>query len=130
MSWNADALFALLPAVHRTRDAEQGYPLRQFLTVLARQARALEEDAARLYDDAFVETCADWVLPYIGDVIGYRTIYGAAAVSNRRAEVANTISYRRRKGTVVMLEQLAFDVTGWPAHAKEFPSRSCARTST
>ena len=120
MSWNADALFALLPAVHRTRDAAQGYPLRQFLSVLAEPARILEEDAARLYDDAFVETCAEWVLPYIGDLIGYRTIHGVAAAITRRAEIANTIGYRRRKGTVVMLEQLAFDVTGWPAHAKEF----------
>lgn len=120
MSWNGDALYNLLPEVHRTRDAERGSPLRQYLAVLAEQARLLEEDTALLYDNAFVETAADWVLPYIGDLIGYRTIHGIAAALNRRAEIANTIAYRRRKGTVVMLEQLARDVTGWPAHAKEF----------
>ena len=120
MSWNAQALFDLLPAAHRSRDAEQGYPLRQFLTVLAEQARILEEDVEQLYDNAFVETCADWVLPYIGDLIGYRTIHGAAAVKNRRVEIANTIALRRRKGTIVMLEELARDATGWPSHAKEF----------
>ena len=37
-----------------------------------------------------------------------------------RADVANTIHYRRRKGTLPMLEQLARDVTGWAAHAVEF----------
>jgi len=40
-----------------------------------------------------------------------------------RADVAKTIYYRRRKGTVPMLEELARDVTGWPAHAVEFFQR-------
>jgi hypothetical protein len=61
------------------------------------------------------------VAPYIGDLIGYRPLYGvAAAVASPRAEVANTIAYRRRKGTAAMLEQLARDVTEWPARAVEF----------
>ena len=37
-----------------------------------------------------------------------------------RADVAKTIYYRRRKGTLPMLEELARDVTGWGAHAVEF----------
>src|SRR6185369_4819505 len=37
-----------------------------------------------------------------------------------RADVAKTIHYRRRKGTLPMLEELARDVTGWGAHAVEF----------
>ncbi len=37
-----------------------------------------------------------------------------------RADVAKTIYYRRRKGTLSMLEELARDVTGWPAHAVEY----------
>lgn len=120
MSWTPQALYDLLPAIHRTRDAEQGSPLRQFVAVLAEQARMLEEDAARLYDNAFVETCDDWVLPYIGDLIGYRTIHGIPSVVNTRGGVGNEVARRRRKGTVVALEQLARDSTGWPAHAKEF----------
>lgn len=39
-----------------------------------------------------------------------------------RAWVANTLAYRRRKGTALVLEQLARDVTGWPATAVEFSS--------
>ena len=34
--------------------------------------------------------------------------------------MAETISLRRRKGTVLVMEQLARDVTGWGAHAVEF----------
>lgn len=37
-----------------------------------------------------------------------------------RADVAKTVYYRRRKGTLPMLEELARDVTGWPAHAVEY----------
>jgi hypothetical protein len=69
----------------------------------------------------YIETCAQWVIPYIGDLIGYQPVHGvAAAVASPRAEVAHTIAFRRRKGTVLMLEQLARDVTGWGAHAVEF----------
>ena len=38
----------------------------------------------------------------------------------QRLDVANTIYYRRRKGTVALLEQLAADVTGYDARVIEF----------
>ena len=37
----------------------------------------------------------------------------------QRAYVANTIAYRRRKGTAAVVEQVARDVSGWPARAVE-----------
>jgi hypothetical protein len=122
MSFAKDGLYKLLPAIHRIRDAEQGdMPLEALLAVLADQAAVLEEDLAQLYDDQFIETCAPWVAPYIGDLIGYRALHGVVpAISSPRAEVANTIAYRRRKGTINQLEQLARDVTDWPARAVEF----------
>ena len=118
---NAEHLFALLPAVYRIRDEQQGHPLRDLVALIAQEFEALEENVEQLYDDQFIETCAEWVAPYIGDLIGYRPLYGvAAAVASPRAEVANTIAYRRRKGTAAMLEQLARDVTDWPSGAVEF----------
>ena len=121
MSFDAARLYSLLPAIYQIRDYEQGEPLKAFLAVLAEQAEVIEEDLAQLYDDQFIETCADWVVPYIGDLIGYRRLHGVTAtVSSPRAEVANTIAYRRRKGTVSVVEQLALDVTGWKARAVEF----------
>jgi hypothetical protein len=81
----------------------------------------MERDIARLYDNWFIETCDEWVVPYIGDVIGVRDIHiGRHARYSRRTEVANTIGYRRRKGTAAVLEQLARDVTGWPASVVEY----------
>ncbi len=121
MSFNAETLYELLPALYRLRDTDRGKPLRGLLTVIAEQAQVLEENLEQLYDDQFIETCDEWVAPYIGDLIGYRPLHGVLPkISSPRAEVANTIAYRRRKGTAAVLEQLARDVTGWDARAVEF----------
>ena len=117
----ADALYRLLPAVHRLRDADEGGPLRALIGVLAREGAVIEEDIEQLLDNLFIETCADWAAPYIGGTIGYRTLHGVEGLPvATRAEVANTIAYRRRKGTPAVLEQLARDVTGWPARVVEY----------
>ncbi len=121
MTFDADRLYDLLPAVDRIRDAERGEPLRALFRVVAGQAAVLEEDLAQRYDDHFIETCAEWVVPYIGDLLGVRGLHAVSAKTlSQRAEVANTISYRRRKGTASMLQQLARDVTGWDARVVEY----------
>src|SRR6516164_2553068 len=98
MRFDAKRIYESLPAIYRTRDAERGEPLKALLSVIADQAGVLEEDLAQLYDDQFIETCADWAVPYIGDLIGYRALYGLPSqVRSPRAEVANTIGLRRRK---------------------------------
>lgn len=126
MTLDADKLYALLPSIYRIRDQDAGGPLKAFLGVLAEQAEVLEEDLAQLYDDQFIETCAEWVVPYLGDLIGYRRLQDAASPGNSsRAEVANTIAYRRRKGTISMVEQLTADVTGWKARAVEYFQQIC-----
>ena len=113
MSLSAQQLFALLPAVYRNRDADLGGPLQALFNVLADQLGIVEDNIQQLYDDQFIETCAPWVIPYIGDLIGYNSIYEiAGATFDSRAEVANTISYRRRKGTLLALEQVIADVSG------------------
>ena len=116
MTVTADRLIELLPSVYGIRDGDSG-PLRELLGVIAEQVGVLEEDLAQLYDDQFVETCAPWVLPYIGDLLGIAGL--PTAPLTPRAEVAHTIAYRRRKGTAALLEQLARDVTGVPARAVE-----------
>src|SRR5258705_7159638 len=121
MSYDADKLYNLLPSVHRVRDTEEGEPLRELLALITRQVGILEEDLEQLYDNQFIETCAPWVLPYIGDLIGYKPLHPIGADQlTPRAEVANTIGYRRRKGTASVLEQLARDVSAWNARAVEF----------
>ena len=132
MSQSKDRLYNLLPAVYRQRDAEQGYPLKALLQVISEQVNVVEDDINGLYENWFIETCQDWVVPYIGDLVGYRPASGAGQPAEvpggqglnkilfPRREVANTIGYRRRKGTLALLEQLAQSVASWPARAVEF----------
>jgi hypothetical protein len=129
-----DRLYQLLPAIYRLRDAEQHYPLQALLRVIAEQVNVVEDDITQLYENWFIETAEDWAVPYIADLIGYRPVLDAGQAGdastregrelNRvrvpRREVANTIRYRRRKGTLALLELLANDVAGWPARAVEF----------
>ncbi|HEY0335385.1 MAG TPA: hypothetical protein VGC74_17060 [Stenotrophomonas sp.] len=125
-----DRLYRLLPEIHRTRDAAQGYPLQALLRVIAEQVNLVEDDIARLYDNWFIETADDWAVPYLAELLGYRPVEAPLAAGNGgdalervrvpRREVAHLISQRRRKGTVSLLEDLAFDVAGWPARAQEY----------
>lgn len=129
-----DRLYKLLPTIHRQRDAEQGFLLQALLSVIAEQVNVVEADIAQLYENWFIETCQDWVVPYIGDLLGYRVVHEAGEpgdvltteerLRNKilipRRDVANTIHDRRRKGTLKLLEELARDVAGWPALAVEF----------
>src|SRR5947209_1455514 len=146
MSFDLKTIYELLPSIYRIRDldyAESGsidgkvanmpsqavcgstdrkapnMPLQALLGVIAEQVAVLEENLAQLYDDQFIETCAEWVIPYIGDLIGY-TIPHKTSSQSLRCEVANTISYRKRKGTALLLEQVVRDVTGWDAHVVEY----------
>lgn len=121
MNYTFEEFQALLPAVYRIRDAERGGQLESLMRVLFEQADAVDQDIARLYDDWFIETCQEWVVPYIGDLLRVRANYALTnQVFSQRGYVANALGYRRRKGTAAVLERLAFDVTGWRAKAVEF----------
>ena len=129
-----DRLYQLLPAIYRQRDAEQGEPLHALLRVIAEQVNVVEDDIAQLYDNWFIETCENWVVPYLGDLVGYRLVHAAGEPGDEktaesrarnkilipRRDVTNTIRNRRRKGTLALFELLARDVADWPARAVEF----------
>jgi hypothetical protein len=111
-------LESLLPAVYRLQDEPRKRPLGSLLEVIGEQAGLVKRNIDDLLDDFFIETCADWVIPYIGDLVGNTILPGR--IRRPRADVAKTIYYRRRKGTLPMLEELARDVTLWRAHAAPF----------
>ena len=116
-----ERLYDLLPAIYRIRDAEEGEVLHALLGVIEEEMQALEQDIAGLYEDLFIETCDEWVIPYIGDLLGVHGVHPLSArAGSLRSYVANTLAYRRRKGTAAVLEQVARDITGWSAHAVEF----------
>lgn len=117
-------LLGLLPVHVLARDAATGGALRSLLTSVAAELSVLEADVEELYESWFVETCPEWVVPYLGDLVGVTDLppdlgAGAAAAVSRRTVVANTVAYRRRKGTVAVVEQVVRDVTGWPTRVVE-----------
>jgi hypothetical protein len=117
----SDRLYNLLPAVYRLRDSAQGEPVRALFSLIQQQYDAVERDITGLYENWFIETCDEWVVPYIGDLLGVRALHAASPDTfSARAFVANTLDFRRRKGTAAMIERLALDVSGWPARVVEF----------
>lgn len=114
-------LYRLLPSVYRARDVASGNPLRALLAVLGEEFELLRRDIDQMYDDWFVETCNEWVVPYIGDLLGVEGLHpGRPGVFSLRSFVANTLAYRRRKGTASVLENIAQDVSGWSVSGVEF----------
>jgi hypothetical protein len=118
----ADKLWNLLPAVYRALDTDQfnaNGPLREMVNRIGGTSGALRRSIDRLWDNQSIETCDDWVIPYIAALLDTRLVLGLDP-SRQRLDVANTISYRLRKGTLGVLEQIASDITGWDAKAVEF----------
>ena len=111
-------LYELLPAIYRIDDRKAGAPLEALLSVIQEQADRIQDNIGQLYADLFIETCDEWAIPYIGDLVGNRPLH--EVLRTRRADVARTLYYRRRKGTLPALEELARDVTGWAVHAVPF----------
>ena len=128
MSFDKERLYQLIPTVYRLKDeaiaaatgVEKG-PLKAFIELFSEQVLLLEDDLDKLYEDQFIETCSEWVVPYIGDLVGARDLFSIPGNNfSARAQVANTLAYRRRKGTVSVIEQLARDITGWPVNVIEY----------
>ena len=128
----AERVLALLPAHVRNRDDASGGLLRALIEAVAAELAVLEADLDELYASWFAETCPEWVVPYLADLLGVASLppdVTSAGVS-RRDFVAITVAYRRRKGTPAAAEQVARDATGWPARAVEYYRLLAATTHT
>lgn len=128
-AYYADKLWNPLPALYRTEDTDafdKPGPLRELVNRIGAQAAVLRRSIDRLWEDQSIETCDDWVISYIADLLATRLVASLDA-RGQRLDVAKTIYYRRRAGTVAILEEIATDITGWNARVVEF-FRRLART--
>jgi hypothetical protein len=119
MATPRQSLYERLPEVYQIKDAEQ-FPAGQlaaFLGVLDELPAGMRDNIEALYHDLFIETCADWVVPYIADLLGTSHLSGDPWTL--RADVARTVFHRRRKGTLGAIESLVFTLSGWAAQAVE-----------
>ncbi len=130
-------LWVSLPAIYRALDtvsfadldsAGPGGtgPLQELANRIGTQIAVVRRSIDGLWADQSAETCADWVIPYLGDLVATRLVADLDA-RGQRLDVANTIHWRRRKGTVTTLDEVARDITAWGIHVQE-AFRRLART--
>ncbi|MBP6678962.1 MAG: hypothetical protein KA156_07735 [Paracoccus sp.] len=141
MNLTLEDIFALLPAHMRLADATEGAavrgriaptdprmpedfgPLRTLASLIARETQVTNEALDDLYDNAFIETCAPWVVPYLGDLLGVRGLQDIPDGLDLRARVADALALRARKGTLRALEHAASEASNLPVMAVEYARR-------
>jgi hypothetical protein len=122
-------LYRRLPEIYRIKDEDlpknflygessaEAFQLKNYLAPVEDMFSAVHENIESLYHDFFIETCDEWVIPYIADLLGTSHLSGDAWTL--RADVANTIALRRRKGTLGAIELLTYILTKWGVHTVE-----------
>jgi len=116
----AEKIWDLIPEVYRHEDgiAERPGQLRALIEITAKQAAHQRRSIDRLLADSRIGEADDWAIAYIGELLGTRLLDPRNS-AGRRADVGKTLSYRRRAGTVRLLEDLAGDVADWDAIGHE-----------
>jgi hypothetical protein len=109
-----EKLWDWIPAIYRDLDglAARPHALRAIVQGIAEQVAVARRNIDRAWDNQSIEHCDDWSVPYIGDLVGTRLV-PALNYRARRVDVARTIFYRRRSGTLHVLAELFTDMTGW-----------------
>lgn len=110
-------LYELLPQLYHNYDRGDG-SLKDFMEAIGETLDDIERSIEELYGDSFIESCHEWVVPYIGQLIGAKLLGNDG--NRDRQEVMKTIHWRKRKGTLQGLEDMAAGITGWGVRAAEF----------
>jgi len=107
-----------VPQIYLSKnEAVPGKPLWALLEVFAQPLQELEAAVTQLADDHFVERAGPEALKLLAELVGARWTGDAEAVL--RGIVARTVHWRRRKGTLVTLEEVIETTTGWSGEADE-----------
>ena len=122
-------LLEWLPGVYRARDAQGPGALRALLSLFADELWRLRRLIESSYADHFIDSAQDWVIPYLAELVGTEVLFTGASARRRdiarrnREDVKKTLHWRRQKGTLAGLQDLANGVGGWGAHAQEIFER-------
>lgn len=110
----AEKLWSWIPEVYRDADftSPRGAVLRPLIEIIGAEAAVARREIDRLWDNVLIDYADEWAVPYIGELIGARLLN---SINGRgvRVDVARTLAYRRRTGTVSVLDELIEDMTGW-----------------
>jgi len=118
-------LLALLPGVYRQReaaieldvDAPNPPPLGTLVEVLGSGLDDLYDAVAQLWDDHFVERASAAALPLLAELFGVRLL--STDAQSQRALVARIVGWRRRKGTLLTLEDVLTETSTWDTEVDE-----------
>lgn len=113
-------LYDLLPEVYRSRDdGSLAAWLDSAGHLLDLVRNTMEQRLADSFPDEPLDgrACQDWLLPYFADLLEPQLI--SVDPRGQRAEVANAIAWRQRKGTLVSAEQVAQEVGQLEAEVQE-----------
>lgn len=110
----------LLPEIYWQRDASSGRTLAALTALLAAEYDALREGVEALYDNVFLQTCDEDIVPYFAEMLGVTGLSPATrpGVSNR-AWVGSIIALRVRKGTLAAAARGAGAASGWALFARD-----------
>ncbi len=105
-------LYEALPSLYRVQDMppKGRGELEQLIKVLAAPLAVLRQNIEELHADLFIDSANDWTLPYLARMVGTTLIFPDA--DSNRSDVRSTVSFRRRKGTPSMLQDLGQTLTG------------------
>jgi len=109
-------LYNLLPEVYRTRDAERAdqgdrRDLAAYLDACGELLDRVRNTLDQRLADSFPEgeyagrTAQSWLLPYFARLLDVQLL--SPHVDGRRAEVADAVAWRQRKGTTASVEAIA-----------------------
>ncbi|HHL31584.1 MAG TPA: hypothetical protein ENJ41_03290 [Oceanospirillales bacterium] len=107
---HANLLYQILPSVYRERD-ENG-DLEKYLKGTGELLDQVHQTLIQRYADIFPDSdqsfnvdSQSWILPYIAALFDTKTV--APDTIGQREEIANTIAWRKAKGTIKVVEQIA-----------------------
>ncbi len=107
---HARLLYKILPSVYRERD--KNADLEKYLKGTGELLDQVHQTLIQRYADIFPDTdqsfgvdSQSWILPYIGALFSAKTV--APDTVGLREEIANTIAWRKAKGTLKVVEQIA-----------------------
>ncbi len=115
-----EKIWALIPEIYRSEDGApmSDGPLRGLVRLLSQQAAIARRSVDAVWADTRADEANDWAISYIGALLGTRPV-SRLNRAGQRVNVARTIHYRRRLGTVRLSELLADDIADWDAVANE-----------
>jgi hypothetical protein len=100
-------LYRLLPEVYRTRDKRSGgqQDLARYLDAHGHLLDLLHKTLQQQLQDTLPESSQDWLLPYFAHLLAVNIVSPDA--DGKHEEVKNAVSWRQRKGTLRVAEEIA-----------------------